>query len=611
MVTAHAKWLYALLPFLLWLPILNRDVVKADIFAGITAGVLVLPQAIALASLAGMPPEYGLYTSIFPVLFAALFGSSWHAMSGPNTALSILVAFTIAPYASIGSPEWIQYAITLAFMAGIIQVTFGILRLGIVFNYFSKTVTVALITGVGVIIIVSQLGNFMGVLMNIAEPIENVIPQIFYSVLRANGFAVLVGTVTLLSGLFVKRYYPKLPFLIVAVIAGMVCSAVLELFFGTARVGLDKLGTMSLSVLPLSAPDFSPENFTEAAQGLLPAAFVIAFLGLIQASVIARAMASKSGQYVDINQEVLGQGVSNLAGSFLSCFPSCSSFNRSASNFESGGRTPLSALVSVITLAILVIFATPLIAQMPITVMAAILLLVGAGLIKKNDIKKIFKMKGESRIIFVIILGTTVYGGVDYAVFAGIGLSIIAYLRSVSKPEIELLTGKAAQQYCRRFDDALPLPGAIMVATSGHHFSSVAQQAVDREQSLLRGEQRHANVSIAKQFGHITVLKVSGSLFFGSVFRLEKMLTKLRRQDGGEGDLIISGENLHSADSTGAEVLMHEVQGRMNAGARVQLWLRNHDHDAVFRASGLLKVLGTENIYYLDPVGTGTDKIKS
>ncbi len=575
---------------------LNREVVKADIIAGVTAGVLILPQAIALATLAGLPPEYGLYTSIFPVMFAALFGSSWHAMSGPNTALSILIAFTIAPYASIASPEWIQYAVTLAFMAGVIQIALGLLRLGVIFNYFSQTVTIALITGVGIIIIISQLGNFMGVLMNIAEPIENALPQVVYGISRANGFAVSVGIVTVLSGLLIKRYYPKLPFLIIAVISGMLFSAGLELVLGASNVGLDKLGNMSLSALPLSAPDFSPENFSEASQGLLPAAFVIAFLGLIQASLIARAMAVKSGQSIDINQEVLGQGISNLAGSFVSCFPSCSSFNRSASNFESGGRTPLSALISVVTLAILVMFAAPLIAHMPISVMAAILLLVGAGLIKKSDIKKTLLEKKENQFIFALILFSTLYGGVDYAVFLGIVLSIIAYMRNASKPEIELLTGKEAQQY---LPQSVPVVLAENITTGENRKPS---QSAENQYDFHSPEEKkysELNVEIPKQFDHVTVLQISGSLFFGSVVRLENALLDLRKKDGGKGDLIISGENLQSIDGTGAEALVKEAKSRVEKGAKMLLWLRNHNHDAVLHVSGLIKIVGENNIYYL------------
>ena len=220
---SNEAWIKKVFPLLQWWPLLNRESARADIVAGVTGGVLI-PRKHLLASLAGLPPEYGLYTSMFPVLFAALFGSSWHALSGPNTALCILLAHSIEPYASVGSTEWIQYAITLGFMAGLVQLSIGLLRLGVVFNYFSHAVMVALVTGVGIIIIISQLGNFMGVLMNIAEPIENAIPQVFYAVERANWFAVGVGAITVLSGLYLKMRKPNWPFMIIAVVVGMLAA---------------------------------------------------------------------------------------------------------------------------------------------------------------------------------------------------------------------------------------------------------------------------------------------------------------------------------------------------------------------------------------------------
>lgn len=583
-------WTHHFLPFLGWLPQLTRKNVKLDALAGVTAGILVLPQAIALSALAGMPPEYGLYTSIFPVLFAALFGSSWHAMSGPNTALCIVVAFTIASYASVSSPEWVQYAITLAFLAGIIQLSIGLLRLSAIFTYFSQTVMVALITGVGIIIIVSQLGNFMGVLMITAEPIENAIPQVFYALERANLGAVLVGIITVSSGLIVKKYFPRLPYLIIAVVLGSVSAQLLTVMFGLSYVQLDRLGSLSLSALPLSAPDFQPETFAEASEGLIPAAFIIAILGLMQASVIARSLANKSGQNIDMNQETIGQGIANIAGSFLSCFPSCSSFNRSASNIEAGARTPLSAIISVVTLIALVIFAAPLIALTPIAVVAGVLILVGTGLIKKDDIVRELKHDNESRIIFLLTLFTTVYGGLDDAVFLGIALSIIAYLRNVSKPDIQLYRGEGARKYI--------LP--VMLQSHAAANSSNVDIIEDSNLQFLAGRRKTDNlkIEIPKQFDHATVIQISGNLFFGSITKVEKMFNSLARTDQRKNDLIISGENLTYIDNAGAQVLLKETYRRLSNGAKVSLWLRDHSLDKALQSTGLLEVLGKDNIYY-------------
>lgn len=584
-------WTHYLFPFLRWLPQVNRQNARLDCVAGITAGILVLPQAIALSALAGMPPEYGLYTSIFPVLIAALFGSSWHSMSGPNTAVCIVIAFTVSAYASVSSPEWVQYAITLAFMAGIIQISIGLLRLSVIFTYFSQTVMVALITGVGVVIIVSQLGNFMGVLMITAEPIENAIPQVFFALERANPAALLVGIITVASGFIVKKYYPKWPYLIVAVVLGTLTAQILNLSFGQFNMQLDRLGSLSLSALPLSAPDFQPETFAEAAEGLIPAAIIIAILGLMQASVIARSLANKSGQNVDMNQETLGQGFANLAGSFLSCFPSCSSFNRSASNFEAGARTPLSAIVSVLTLIVLVIFAAPLIAMTPLAVVAGILILVGAGLINKKDILKELKHDNESRIIFTVTLLTTVYGGLDDAVFLGIALSIVAYLRNVSKPDIQLYTGDVARNYL--------LP--IVMQTNATASSNQNLFVDSSDINSLHGRRKTDNlkIKIPKQFDHATVVQISGNLFFGSISKVEKMFSNLARTDHRKSDLIISGESLTYIDNAGAQVLLKETYRRLSAGAKVSLWLRDHSLDKVLVTTGLMEVLGKGNIYYL------------
>jgi len=539
-----------LLPFLAWTSMLDRATLRIDLIAGITAGVLIVPQAIALAVLAGMPPEYGLYTSIFPVVIAALFGSSWHAMSGPNTALCILISFSIAPYASPQTPDWVQYTITLTFLAALIQLAFGVLRLGVVFNYFSHTVMVALVTSVGIIIVLQQIGNLTGLVMSAGLPIEDAFRQVLFNLHGTNPYALAVGLATITTGLAVKHYRAKWPHLLIAVLAGTLLALLLDALFGSARTLIDKLGTISLSALPFSAPDFSVQHFSEAKEGLFSAAFLVAFLGLMQSAVIARAMAVRSGQAINMNQEVIGQGLSNLAGSFLSCFASCGSFNRSASNIESGARTPLASIISAVFLAALVFFAAPLVRELPIAVMAGVLILVGVGLVKPGDIKHILSVRGESRIVFVLTLATSLFGGLNDGVFLGIAVSIIAYLRATSKPEIDILVGDDARQY---------LPA----------------EALDG-----------------------VVVQISGSLFFGSLPTVERVINDLGKQDQWHGTLVISGEHIEHLDGTSAEYLAREAQRRRKNGGRMTLWLRSHNLDTVIATSGLRRALGPENIFY-------------
>lgn len=538
------------LPFTEWLPMLDAMTVRNDIWAGVAAGILILPQAIALATMAGLPPEIGLYTSIFPVIVCALFGSSWHVLSGPNTSISVMVATIVGGYASIGTPDWIMYTLTLTFIAGVIQLLFGVLKLGVVFNYFSHTVMVAIVTGVGIIIIVQQIGNFLGLTVNPGEPVEDTLYAMLFRLPEVNWWAASLGILTVATGMLVKRLYPRQPAIIIAVIVGMSGGWLLDVLFGAGNINVDKLGYLSLEILPLSAPDFSPTNFYEAAEGLMMGGFIIAFLGLMQSAVIARAMAVKSGQHVDVDQEVIGQGLSNVVGSFLSCYPSCGSFNRSASNIETGGKTPLVGIVSAVVLALMIAFASPVIAQMPLSVMAGILFLVGAGLIKTRDIKTLLAIRGEPRISFLLVCFTTVYGGLEWAVMLGIAVSIIAYMRHVSRPELDLLFEDEAEQY---------MPEGVNDAT---------------------------------------VVQLSGSIFFGSTHSIERGFADIAHEDHRGKPLIIAGELIDNMDDSGAATLAQEARKRKESGGQLILWLRDHDLDDLLQRSGLASLLGENNIHY-------------
>ncbi|MCP4701047.1 MAG: SulP family inorganic anion transporter [Gammaproteobacteria bacterium] len=536
-------------PFLQWVPLLNRRNVKADLIAGIIAGILILPQAIALATLAGMPPEYGFYTAIFPVIVLGVFGASWHALAGPNTAVALLTISILQIYASPFTPDYIAYVITLTFMVGVLQLLFGVLRLGVIFNYFSHTVMVALVSGVGIIIIVQQLGIFFGLTVNVGEPIEDTLYQLAHSLYLSNWYEALVGFVTVLSGILVKKY-SRFPPMIAAVVIGMLAGVAVDAAVGSAVANIDKLGYMSLSLTPFSAPDFTQENFAIAQQGLFTGAFAIAFLALMQSAVIARSMAVRSGQSVDMNQEVTGHALSNIVGSFLSCFVSCGSFNRSAANIDAGAVTPLTGLISAAVLALLVFFATDIIAAMPMSTMAGVLILVGWGLIKPGDIKKLLLLSRESRYIFLLVSGTTIYGGVQNGVFLGMLLSVAIYLRRVSKPEIECVTGKKARQY-------YPL-------------------------GLDSGN----------------VLQVSGSLFFGSVPALEKALAKMADMDNRRENLIILGQHIQNLDEAGVNVFVQEAKRREANKKRLVLLLESRKlYDTELKQHGFTLVPWHGDIY--------------
>lgn len=541
-------------PFLSWFAILDKNVVTADIWAGIAAGVLILPQAIALATLAELPPEIGIYTSIFPVLICAFFGSSWHVLSGPNTSISVMIATIVGAISSVGTPDFIMYAITMTFLVGVIQLLWGVFKLGGIFNYFSHTVMMALVIGVGFIIIIQQLGNFLGLTVNGSEAVEDTLYSIFFRIPHSNWYAASLGALTVITGLLVKKYRPKWPYIIIATIVGIAALWLYENVFFGSDINVDKLGYLSLDAIPLSMPDFSPTTFYEVAEALIMGAFMIAFLGLMQSAVIARAMGVKSGQAVDINQEVIGQGLSNMGGAFLSCYPSCGSFNRSAANLETGGRTPLTGIISAIALALLVILAAPVLAHLPLSVVAGVLFLVGWGLIDVAYIKKVVSVRGTSRNVFLLTLFVTVYGGLEWAVMLGIFLSIVVYLRSVSHPEIGIVNSSEALNY---------LP-----------------DGVSEEEA--------------------TVVHMQGSIFFGSTASLERIFVDIAAQDNRKNMLIIAGEYIDNLDEAGATSLINENIKRKQSGGSMFIWLRNNKLDEILKTSGLIEAVGAENIRYID-----------
>lgn len=360
---------------------------KADSLAALTGAMIVLPQAVAFATIAGLPPEYGLYAAMVPAIVAALWGSSRHLVSGPTTAISIVVFSAISPLAEPGSPQFIGLVLTLTFLAGAIQLTMGLARLGMLVNFISHTVIIGFTAGAALLIASSQIKHFFGLAMPRGAPFHEVLLQFGTHVADIRPWVATVGAVTLIAGVFAKRHLPKLPYMIVAMAVGGVVAALLNAQFGVEATGIQTVGALAAALPPLSLPDFS---FTAIQQTLFPA-FIIAVLALTEAVAIARSVAVKSDQRIDSNQEFIGQGLSNIAGSFFSGYASSGSFNRSGVNYAAGAQTPIAAALSAVFLLAIVLLVAPLAAYLPVPAMAAILFIVAWGLIDFHHIREILK----------------------------------------------------------------------------------------------------------------------------------------------------------------------------------------------------------------------------
>ncbi len=413
-----------LFPFLVWWPLLNRKNVKSDVIAGLTGAVVVLPQGVAFATIAGMPPEYGLYAGMVPAIIAALFGSSWHLVSGPTTAASIVLFSSLSVYAEPGSVEYVTLALTMTLMVGLIELGLGLARMGALVNFISHSVIVGFTAGAAILIASKQLKNFFGVEIPRGGHLHDVLISFWGEIAHINGYVTVVAAVTLLSGIAVKRWVPKLPYLIVAMVAGSLVSLLINQIFGSEVTGIATVGALPSSLPPLSSPSFSLDTI----KNLAPASLAVTLFALTEAVSIGRSLGARSGQRIDGNQEFIGQGLSNIAGSFFSGYVATGSFNRSGLNYQAGAQTPLAAMFAGLFLIVIVLLVAPLAAYLPNAAMAGILFLVAWGLIDFHEIGHVLKTSRRE----TGIMGVTFFGALflelEFAIFAGVLLSLVLYL---------------------------------------------------------------------------------------------------------------------------------------------------------------------------------------
>lgn len=473
------------LPFLQWWPMVTRDTAKADLSAALTGALIVLPQAVAFASIAGLPPQYGLYAAMVPALIAALWGSSWHLVSGPTTAISIVVFAAVSPLADVGSEHYIGLALTLTLLVGLIQLTMGLARLGMLVNLISHTVIVAFTAGAACLIAASQLKNFFGLDVPRGLPFHQVLIYAGLHLSETHVWVTVVGLVTLGAGWAARKYQNRVPYMIVAMVAGGVAAALLNFVLGVEKTQIEMVVAPRSGFPPLSLPDLS---FTAVNSMLFPA-LIIAVLALTEAVAIARSIASQSGQRIDNNQEFIGQGLSNVAGSFFSAYTASGSFNRSGVNYASGARTPLAAAMSAVFLLLIALLAAPLVAFLPVSAMAAILFIVAWGLVDFKELAQIIKHHPRERTVWVLtFVGTLV--DLEKGIFLGILVSLAFYLYNTSQPAIQERApprdelGNPRRKFAEASPEAPPCPQLAMLAVHGSIFFGAADHVEGRLRSV-------------------------------------------------------------------------------------------------------------------------------
>ena len=520
----YAAWQTRLLPFLLWKHRINGNTIKADLMSGLTVAIVVVPQAVAFAAIAGMPPQYGLYAGMIPPIIAAFFGSSWHLMSGPTTAASIVLLSSLSVYAEPMTPEYVSLALTMTFMVGVIQLVLGAARMGAVVNFISHSVIVGFTTGAAILIASKQLKNFFGVPIPREGNLFETLGHFSQQVSHTNLYVLAIASLTLISGLVVKKKFPRIPFLIVALISGTLLGLIFNLLYGYDATGIKTVGALPQTLPPLSRPDFSLDTI----QKLAPAALAMTLFALTEAISIGRAIGIRSGQLIDGNQEFIGQGLSNIAGSFFSGYVATGSFNRSSLNYQAGAKTPMSAMIAGFLEIFIVLAIAPLVAYLPTAAMAGILFIVAWGLIDFAAIKHIFTSNNSERSIFIVTFLGALFLDLEFAIMAGILLSLVLYLMRVSKPRI----------VTRMPDPSIP----------NRKFSTVTEGGRLKECPQLH------------------IMRIDGNLFFGSVAYLREKFARLEQQHPLQVHLAIVAQGISFVDIAAADVFAGEAVRRRAAG---------------------------------------------
>ncbi len=485
------RQLSLLFPFLKWLPSVNVQSLQADFWAGLTGAIIVLPQGIAYAMIAGLPAEFGLYTAIIPAILASLFGSSHHLISGPTAALSVIVFTTVSQFAEPSTPLYIQLCFTLTLCAGLIQLLFGLLRFGAVVNFVSHSVVLGFTAGAAIVIGVSQLKHVLGLQYNSGETAMENLLLLGSHFVDFNGKELAVGMVTILVCVMCKRIWPKLPHMLLATLASMVFA----LWMNQAGYPVLMVSEVSSRSLSLSSP-FAGLSHVEPMLGGIVA---VAMLGLVEAISISRSVALKSRQSLDSNQEFVGQGLSNIVGSFFSCYVSSGSFTRSGVNYSSGAKTPLAAVFAALLLLVIMLLFAPYAAYIPIAGMGGLLLVVAWHLVDVHHITTIVKHDKKEAVVLVVTCLAALFLHLELSIYVGVGASLFFYLRKTSRPAIEQLS--------------------------------------------------HDELNL-EQHDDIAVIRINGSIFFGCVQYLHQEMQSVRAKH-----LIILGRGINFIDHLGVQML--------------------------------------------------------
>lgn len=527
----------------------NPDILKADLIAGLTVALVLIPQSMAYAQLAGLPAYVGLYASFLPAIVAAVFGSSRQLATGPVAVVSLMTAAALEPLAIQGVANYMMYAAMLALIVGIFQLSLGLLRLGVLVDFLSHPVVVGFTNAAAIIIASSQVGKLFGITPEKGEHHYETMWNLILSLPQTHMATLVMGVFALFLLIYIKKIDSKLPSVLITVVITTVMSWVLN---------FEGHGGSVVGVVPSGLPAFSVPSVSFAdIKQLLVAAGVIALLGFVEAISVAKAIASETRQRLSANQELVGQGLSNISSGVFGGYPVSGSFSRSAVNFAVDGRTGFSSIVTGILVAITLLFLTPLLYHLPQATLAAVIVVAVVNLIKIEPIKHAWKVHRHDGVVAVVVFAVTLFFAphLEKGIMIGVLLSLVLFLyRTMSPTFVEVA----------RHED---------------------------------GTLRNVELFNLKTSDSLSIFRFDGALYFANAGYLEgKILNNVAAKPELKA-VVLDLESVAQVDATGEEAL-GRIAERLES-ADIEFYIargKNSVLDA-FRRSGLITKIGEERFF--------------
>jgi len=536
-----------------WLPDYTSGTLRSDATAGLTVGVMLIPQGMAYAVIAGLPPIYGLYASLVPPLIYPLFGSSRQLAVGPTAIDMLIVGASIGALAQAGTQRYVALAIVLTAMVGVLQMAMGVMQFGFVANLLSRPVIAGLTTAAALIISMSQLGNLMGVELGSSQYVHMLMWEALQHVGEVHALTLGVGGACVAVLLLLPRWAPLIPESLVVVIGATVSGWFFE---------LDERGVEVIGAIPEGLP--MPEVWTVSLTDLntlLPAAITLALVQFMKNVSLGRVFAARHGYTVDANRELVGVGAGNFLGSLFQGIPASGSFSRSAVNDQAGAKSPLANVFAAAVIGLTLLFLTPLFYYLPVPALAAIIIVAGISLIDVRELRTLFRARRRDGTIALFTAGVILFIGLQEGILLGIGASVVAVLFRISRPN---------------------------VAELGHVPGTRLFRDMERFEQAVRMKD-------------IMVLRVDASFSFANAeYFKDFILEKSEREGRSVEVVVVDGTSINDLDTTAVAALFSVIESLEEMGIELHVTGLIGPVREVVRRSGLHTLLG-EDRFHLDP----------